>query len=208
MREGIPFSSNLALTALHHAVRHDSSLSGECQSVVDVYKRQEKGFFSKSCASCASENQFTVIISYFGCGEKGTRRAVRTDYLRIVRHKMAGTGGGCAVLEAMLEGWRGKRVLIVGKPDGLCAFLTAMLEEILSLIHICAGRDSADDDQSGKSSAHGRPKGHAGSRQGRGYGAAGRRVERSDDRRPRPRDLYRVKGMAQFHTRRAMGDLL
>ena len=43
---------------------------------------------------------------------------------------MAGTGGGCAVLEAMLEGWRGKRVLIVGKPDGLCAFLTAMLEEI------------------------------------------------------------------------------
>lgn len=23
-----------------------------------------------------------------------------------------------------------------------------------------------------------------------------------------PRDLYRVKGMAQFHTRRAMGDLL
>ena len=71
-----------------------------------------------------------------------------------------------------------------------------------------AGRDSADDDQSGKSSAHGRPKGHAGSRQGRGYGAAGRRVERCDDRRPRPRDLYRVKGMAQFHTRRAMGDLL
>ena len=71
-----------------------------------------------------------MIISYFGCGEKGTRRAVRTDYLRIVRHKMAGTGGGCAVLEAMLEGWRGKRVLIVGKPDGLCAFLTAMLEEI------------------------------------------------------------------------------
>ena len=71
-----------------------------------------------------------MIISYFGYGEKGTRRAVRTDYLRIVRHKMAGTGGGCAVLEAMLEGWRGKRVLIVGKPDGLCAFLTAMLEEI------------------------------------------------------------------------------
>lgn len=34
------------------------------------------------------------------------------------------------MLEAMLEGWRGKRVLIVGKPDGLCAFLTAMLEEI------------------------------------------------------------------------------
>ncbi len=32
--------------------------------------------------------------------------------------------------KAMLEGWRGKRVLIVGKPDGLCAFLTAMLEEI------------------------------------------------------------------------------
>ena len=34
------------------------------------------------------------------------------------------------MLEAMLERWRGKRVLIVGKPDGLCAFLTAMLEEI------------------------------------------------------------------------------
>ena len=37
---------------------------------------------------------------------------------------------GCAVLEAMLEGWRGRRVLIVGERSGLCAFLIAVLEEI------------------------------------------------------------------------------
>ena len=34
------------------------------------------------------------------------------------------------MLEAMLEGWRGRRVLIVGNGNGLCAFLTAVLEEI------------------------------------------------------------------------------
>ena len=30
----------------------------------------------------------------------------------------------------MLEGWRGKRVLIVGDRGGLCAFLIAVLDEI------------------------------------------------------------------------------
>ena len=30
----------------------------------------------------------------------------------------------------MLEGWRGRRVLIVGNGNGLCAFLAAVLEEI------------------------------------------------------------------------------
>ena len=34
------------------------------------------------------------------------------------------------MLEAMLEGWRGKRVLIVGDRGGLCAFLIAVLDEI------------------------------------------------------------------------------
>ena len=34
------------------------------------------------------------------------------------------------MLEAMLEGWRGKRVLIVGDQGGLCAFLIAVLDEI------------------------------------------------------------------------------
>lgn len=34
------------------------------------------------------------------------------------------------MLEAMLEGWRGRRVLIVGDQNGLCAFLIAVLEEI------------------------------------------------------------------------------
>ncbi len=34
------------------------------------------------------------------------------------------------MLEAMLEGWRGRRVLIVGNRNGLCAFLIAVLEEI------------------------------------------------------------------------------
>ena len=30
----------------------------------------------------------------------------------------------------MIEGWRGKRVLIVGDRGGLCAFLIAVLDEI------------------------------------------------------------------------------
>ena len=34
------------------------------------------------------------------------------------------------MLEAMLEGWRGKRVLIVGDRGGLCVFLIAVLDEI------------------------------------------------------------------------------
>ena len=34
------------------------------------------------------------------------------------------------MLEAMLEGWRGRRVLIVGNGGGLCAFLIAVLDEI------------------------------------------------------------------------------
>ena len=65
----------------------------------------------------------------------------------------------------------------------------------------CAGRDPADDRQPGEGAADGRPKGQHRGRQGRGHGAARRCAERRDDRGARARDLYRLKGMAQFHTR-------
>ena len=53
---------------------------------------------------------------------------------------MAGTGGGCAVLEAMLEGWRGKRVLIVDDVISTGESLRAMEELVEKAGGTVAGR--------------------------------------------------------------------